>query len=66
VPKTVDEALAIDESEGTTVWFDSLKEELGKIMVAFDVKHDVTPEMLRGDRKLLPSRLPRNQMPLDI
>ena len=45
----------IDKQEGNTFWFDSLKKELSKIMVAFDIKHDgITPEMIRGDSKLLP------------
>jgi hypothetical protein len=54
VPKTVDDALEIDANEGNTIWFDSLKKELSKIMIAFNVKNDITPEMIRGDSKLLP------------
>jgi hypothetical protein len=54
VPKTVDDALEIDANEGNTIWFDSLKKELSKIMIAFNIKNDITPEMIRGDSKLLP------------
>ena len=54
VPKDVAEALYIDSIEGNTFWFDSLKKEMDKIMVAFDIKHDITPDSIRGDSKLLP------------
>lgn len=54
VPKSIDKALLIDQQEGNTFWFDSFKHELNKIMVVFNPKHDgVTPEMIRGEPKLL-------------
>jgi hypothetical protein len=45
--------LAIDRDEGNTLWYDSLRKELEKIMVAFDTQHDKLPEMICGDSKLL-------------
>lgn len=54
VPKNVEEALQLDKENGNTLWYDSLMKELDKIMVAFQVNDDVTPEMIRGDPKLLP------------
>ena len=55
VPKSIMEALLIDQEEGNTFWFDSFKKELDKIMVAFNPKHDgVTPEMIRANPQVLP------------
>jgi hypothetical protein len=54
VPKTIDDALEIDANEGNTIWFVSLKKELNKIMIVFNIKDNITPEMIRGDSKLLP------------
>jgi hypothetical protein len=36
-PDTVEEAYAIDESNGNTLWRDAIANEWKKIMVAFDI-----------------------------
>jgi hypothetical protein len=53
VPHSVAEALAIDDATGTTFWWDAIKKELDKIMVAFDFQDGVTPQQVRNDPKLL-------------
>ncbi len=40
VPKTVEEAYAIDKATGTTFWHDAIKKEMRNVCVAFDVLKD--------------------------
>jgi hypothetical protein len=47
VPKTVEEALRIDESTGATFWFDAIKKEREKVKVALEFCEDWTPEQIR-------------------
>jgi hypothetical protein len=47
VPKTVEEALQIDEETGTTFWFDAIRKEMEKVKVAFEFCEDWTPEQIR-------------------
>jgi hypothetical protein len=47
VPKTVEEALQIDESTGTTFWFDAIKKEMEKVKIALEFCEDWTPEQIR-------------------
>ena len=44
VPKSVPEALQIDEDTGTTYWWDAIKKEMDKVMVAFDVEEELTAD----------------------
>ena len=47
LPHSVKEALAIDKETGTTFWWDAIKKELNKVMVAFDVNEDWSPQQIR-------------------
>ena len=47
VPKSVPEALQIDEDTGTTYWWDAIKKEMDKVMVAFDVEEELTADDVR-------------------
>ena len=47
VPKTVEEALAIDEETGTNFWRNAMGKEMGKVKVAWKTRNDVTPEQVR-------------------
>lgn len=37
IPKTVAEAIALDQENGNTFWFDAIQKELANVRVAFDV-----------------------------
>ena len=43
VPKTVEEALAIDEETGTNFWRNAMGKEMSKVKVAWKTRNDVTP-----------------------
>jgi hypothetical protein len=47
LPKTVEEALAIDEETGTTFWTDAIMKEMSKVKVAFEFCEDWTPDQVR-------------------
>ena len=47
MPKSVPEALQIDEDTGTTYWWDAIKKEMDKVMVAFDVEEESTTDDVR-------------------
>ena len=47
VPKSVPEALQIDKDTGTTCWWDAIKKEMDKVMVAFDVEEELTADDVR-------------------
>ena len=47
MPKSVPEALQIDEDTGTTYWWDAIKKEMDKVMVAFDVEEELTTDNIR-------------------
>ncbi len=50
VPKTVDEALRLDEENGNTFWYDSIQKEMANVRIAFEVDNDVTPEQARTNK----------------
>ena len=41
------EALQIDKDTGTTYWWDAIKKEMDKVMVAFDVEEELTADDVR-------------------
>ncbi len=47
VPKTVQEALALDEETGTDFWRRAIGKEMGKVKIAWKTKDGVTPEQVR-------------------
>ena len=47
VPKSVDEAYAIDRRTGTTFWTDAINKEMKNVRVAFDALEGVTEEKMR-------------------
>lgn len=47
LPRTITEALEIDKETGTDFWWNAIKRELDKIMVAFDIDQETTPEDIR-------------------
>ena len=47
VPKSVDEAYAIDRRTGTTFWTDAINKEMKNVRVAFEALEGVTPETMR-------------------
>jgi hypothetical protein len=47
VPKTVQEALAIDEETGTDFWRRAIEKEMRKVRVAWKPKDGITPEQAR-------------------
>jgi len=53
VPHSVDRALQLDAENGNTLWYDALKKEMDKIMIAFSFRDDMTPEDVRADPQLL-------------
>jgi hypothetical protein len=48
LPKSVREALAIDEETGTTFWRDAIRKEMEKVKVAFEFCEDWSPEQVRN------------------
>ena len=46
VPKTVEEALKIDQEEGNTFWADAIEEEMRKIRPAFQLYKGDTKELI--------------------
>ena len=50
VPKTVDEALQLDEENGNTFWYDAIQKEMKNVRVAFDVDHDTSVEQARSNK----------------
>jgi len=40
IPKTVEEAYALDKATGTTFWHDPIEKEMKNVHVAFDVRAD--------------------------
>jgi hypothetical protein len=47
LPKTVEEALAIDAETGTTFWTDAIIKEMSKVKIAFEFCEDWTPDQVR-------------------
>jgi Reverse transcriptase (RNA-dependent DNA polymerase) len=50
VPKSVEEALAIDEETGTNFWRNAIGKEMGKVKVAWKPREDITPEQVRAGK----------------
>ena len=50
VPTSIQEALAIDKETGTTFWWNAIKREVDKIMIAFEIDETITPEDIRSGR----------------
>ena len=50
-PKTVDEALAIDDETGTDFWQKALGKEMTKVKVAWKSADGVTPEQARAGKE---------------
>ena len=50
VPKTVQEALAIDEETGTDFWRRAIEKDMRKVRVAWKPKDGVTPEQARAGK----------------
>lgn len=50
LPKTVEEAMALDEKNGNTLWIDALKKEMSKVSVTFDPKEGYTPDQVRNGK----------------
>ena len=50
VPKSVEEALAIDEETGTNFWRNAMGKEMGKVKVAWKPREDITPEQARAGK----------------
>jgi hypothetical protein len=48
LPKSVREALAIDEETGTTFWRDAIRKEMEKVKVAFEFCESWSPEQVRN------------------
>lgn len=46
VPKSVNEALAIDREEGNSLWTDAIKEEMAKVRVAFELYEDDVSQLV--------------------
>jgi hypothetical protein len=47
LPKTVEEAIRIDQETNTTFWTDAIKKEMEKVNIVFDFIEDWTPEQVR-------------------
>jgi hypothetical protein len=47
VPKTVEEALLIDEESGTDLWCKALNREMSKVKIAWKANNKYTPEQVR-------------------
>ena len=47
VPKSVNEAYAIDRLTGTTFWTDSIDKEIKNVMIAFDELERFTEEEMQ-------------------
>lgn len=50
VPKTVDEALRLDEENGNTLWYDAIQKEMTNVRVAFKVDNSTTIEQARSNK----------------
>jgi hypothetical protein len=50
VPKTVEEALQIDEETGTDLWRKALGKEMSKVKVAWKVADDYSPDQVRAGK----------------
>jgi hypothetical protein len=51
VPKTVEEALAIDKETGTDFWQKALGKEMTKVKVAWKSADEVTPKQARTGKE---------------
>ena len=47
VPKTVEQAMKMDEENQNTLWYDSIQKEMKNVRVAFNVEEDITPDQAR-------------------
>lgn len=47
IPKTVEQALAIDRKTGTTHWQEAINKEMTNVKIAFEEVEGVTPEQMR-------------------
>ena len=50
VPKSVDEALRLDEENGDTLWYDTIQKEMENVRIAFEVDDEVTPNQARTNK----------------
>ena len=50
VPKSVDEALRLDEENGDTLWYDAIQKEMENVRIAFEVDEEVTPSQARTNK----------------
>ena len=50
MPKTVEEALRIDEENGNTLWRDAIEKEMRKAKVSYTAIQDATPQEVRSNK----------------
>ena len=50
VPKTVDEAIQLDDENGNTFWYESIQKEMKNVRIAFDVDHETSVEQARSNK----------------
>ena len=50
LPKTVEEALRIDEENGNTLWRDAIEKEMRKAKVSYTAIQDATPQEVRSNK----------------
>ena len=50
LPKTVEEALQIDEENGNTLWRDAIEKEMRKAKVSYTAIQDATPQDVRSNK----------------
>ena len=56
IPKTVQEALKIDEENGNTLWYNSIQREMSNVCIAFDKKEKVSIKDVRTGKALIESQ----------
>ena len=66
VPKSVDEALAIDKENGNTLWYTAIQKETKNVCVAFEAWEKGSLEEVRRGQKLVGYREIRCHMIFDI
>jgi hypothetical protein len=50
VPKSVDDAIRLDETNGNTLWYDSIQKEMENVRVAFQVDNETTVDQARTNK----------------
>ena len=66
VPRSVEEALKLDEENGNTLWYDAIQKEMKNVRIAFEADDIVTPEQARSNKHYVGFQEIKCHMSFDI